>query len=151
MDALTLVLADDDDFAWLLGEAPAPRAMTAAADLAPTEVLRIVRPLPASWMIVVGGEIVGLVSLMDEPNAAREAEIGYGVAPSRWGEGWATRAVTALLPILTERGLAAVLASTSVDNPDSQRVLERNGFAQAGTRIDDEDGPLILWRRALVG
>ncbi len=149
MDELSLICADDGDFAWLLGEGPAPGTLTAVADIAPPEVLAIVRPLPASWMIVVGGEVVGLVSLMGEPDADREVEIGYGVAPSRWGQGLASRAVAALLPLLAERELNALRAATSVDNPASQLVLERNGFVRAGTRVDDEDGPLILWRRPL--
>jgi RimJ/RimL family protein N-acetyltransferase len=32
-----------------------------------------------------------------------------------------------------------------VDNPGSQRVLEKNGFVPDGTRDDPEDGPLRLW------
>jgi RimJ/RimL family protein N-acetyltransferase len=36
-------------------------------------------------------------------------------------------------------------AETSVDNPGSQRVLEKNGFAAIGTREDPEDGALINW------
>jgi RimJ/RimL family protein N-acetyltransferase len=42
-----------------------------------------------------------------------------------------------------------VNAETSVKNPSSQRVLERNGFARVGERVDEEDGPVIVWRREI--
>jgi RimJ/RimL family protein N-acetyltransferase len=39
-------------------------------------------------------------------------------------------------------------AETAVQNLASQRVLERNGFARASTRIDLEDGEVIGWTRS---
>ena len=43
-----------------------------------------------------------------------------------------------------------VNAETSIDNIASQRVLERNGFARVGERVDEEDGPLYCWRKVLA-
>ena len=147
MSDMQLELASDEDFQWLLGERAATRKVTAAPDLAPAEVLQIVRHLPANWLMIVADEIVGIIGLKSE--AEVEVEIGYGVAASRWGRGFASAAVIALLPILGERGVRTVHAETSVENPGSQRVLERSGFARMGERVDDEDGPLILWRREI--
>ena len=118
------------------------------------EVLEMLRGLansirptfaPASWLIVEGGEIVGLCSVIKLPTDAA-IDIGYGIAPSCRGRGAASRAVGALLDWArsVERVLA-VRAETWVDNPASQRVLERNGFARTGRRLDPEDGELICW------
>jgi RimJ/RimL family protein N-acetyltransferase len=55
-------------------------------------------------------------------------EIGYGLAPSARGHGYAAEAVIALLAIAAERGVTAVLADTEIDNIASQRTLERARF-----------------------
>lgn len=73
--------------------------------------------------------------------------IGYGVAPTRQGQGIASRAVADLLAwAKTDPRVTAVTAETAVDNPASQRVLQRNGFLRTGERVDVEDGPVIMWR-----
>ena len=148
MDALNLEPASDDDFRWLLGQIAATRPLRIAPELAPREVLDIVRQLPANWLIVAGGEIAGIIGLKTDDGD--KVEIGYGVAGSRQGRGYASRAVGALLPVLLARKVRVVTAETSVDNFGSQRVLERNEFERTGERVDDEDGPLYCWRRALA-
>lgn len=152
-----LIEADHDNFAALLrGEAPAPWRLC-DSPLAPPEVLAMlsrladcIRPIlsPAAWMIVEDGEIVGLISPTQPLDAAdRSLRIGYGVAPTRWGKGVATRAVTDLVAWAREDDrVRALTAETSVGNPASQTVLARNGFTAVGERVDSEDGPLILWR-----
>ena len=105
---------------------------------------------PAAWLIVEGGAVVGLLSLV-APYSQQTVRIGYGVAPDCCGRGIATRAVGALLAWAhKDPRVACVTAETNVDNIASQRVLERNGFARMGTRFDDEDGDLIVWQ-ALTG
>jgi RimJ/RimL family protein N-acetyltransferase len=101
---------------------------------------------PSAWIMVEGKEIVGLSSIVRPPEP-RGIHIGYGVAPSRWGRGIATRAIGGLLCwARNDPRLDWIGAETGVDNIGSQRVLERNGFQRTGTRIDEEDGPLICWR-----
>lgn len=57
-----------------------------------------------------------------------EAEIGYGIVPTRQGRGYATEAVNTLVSLaLTMPEVVAVVASTDADNVASQRVLERRG------------------------
>lgn len=148
MSVVELYRATDADFPWLLGQAAATRPLTVAPDLAPPPVLEIVRSLPANWLIVAGGEIVGIIGLKSDDGC--EVEIGYGIAASRQGRGLAGGAVAALLPILAKRDVTMVRAETSVDNRVSQRVLERNGFSRTGERIDDEDGPLYCWERRVL-
>ena len=152
-----LIEAKTQDFAALLrGEAPIPYRLADSA-VAPPEVLAMLAQLadqirmafnPSAWMIVEDGQIVGLISPTRPLDAAdRGLHIGYGVAPTRWGQGVATRAVADLAA--WARGddrVHALTAETSVDNPASQTVLTRNGFQIVGEREDSEDGPLILWR-----
>lgn len=152
-----LIEAKTEAFAALLrGDAPAPYRLC-DSPLAPPEVLAMLAQLadrigqtfrPSAWMIVEDGEIVGLISPTRPLDAAdRSLRIGYGVAPTRWGKGIATRAVTDLAAWAREDDrVRALTAETSVDNPASQTVLARNGFRRVGEREDAEDGPLICWR-----
>lgn len=148
MGDMHLELATDEDFEWLLGERRATRAVCVAPELAPSEVIAIVRRLPANWLMIVDDELVGIIGLKND--AGTEVEIGYGVAASRWARGLASAAVAALLPVLRERGVNMVRAETSVENPASQRVLERNAFDRVGERFDEEDGSLVMWQRELT-
>jgi RimJ/RimL family protein N-acetyltransferase len=63
-------------------------------------------------------------------------EVGYGLAPSARGQGYAAEAVVALLAVAAEHGLSKVIADTTLDNIASQRTLVRAGFRLVGT--DDE-------------
>ena len=152
-----LIEAKTQDFAALLrGEAPAPYRLC-DSPVAPPEVLAMLAELadriravfsPAAWMMVEDGQIVGLISPTRPLNAEdRSLHIGYGVAPTRWGQGVATRAVADLAAwAKADPRVHALTAETSVDNPASQTVLVRNGFLAVGEREDSEDGPLICWR-----
>lgn len=152
-----LIEAEAEDFAALLrGEAPAPYRLC-DSPLAPPEVLAMLAQLaegirllfaPAAWMMVEDGEIVGLISPTQPLNAAdRSLRIGYGVAPTRWGRGVATRAVADLTAwARADDRVRALTAETAIDNLASQKVLARNGFRITGERVDDEGGPLIQWR-----
>jgi RimJ/RimL family protein N-acetyltransferase len=146
-EGMYLQAATQEDFDWLIGIGKAERLLSVAPDLAPAEVLDIVRQLPASWLMVVSNEVVGIISLKSE--TSEFVEIGYGVAASRQGLGFASAAVAALLPILSDRGVSMATAETSIDNPASQKVLEKSGFIRASERLDDEDGPMIGWQRTL--
>jgi len=78
-------------------------------------------------------------------------EIGYGIAPSKRGNGYATSAVAAMVEAaVLDPSVDALTAETAVQNLASQAVLERNGFARASTRIDVEDGEVIGWARRLT-
>jgi len=75
-------------------------------------------------------------------------EIGYGIATACEGKGYASAAVAGLVEeAFSHIDVDAVLAETSVHNPASQRVLEKNRFHRIGERDDPEDGPLTRWRR----
>jgi RimJ/RimL family protein N-acetyltransferase len=102
-----------------------------------------------AWMVVAGGEVVGLCGYKHVPTGSGRVEIGYGVAATRRRRGHATRAVAAMLAAARRDGVRVVLAETVVDNLPSQGVLASNGFERVGSRSDPEDGELILWQIAL--
>ena len=154
-----IVPATSADFAALIsGQPPAPWRLVDDSAISPPEVLQMlsdladsIRPAfdPAAWLIVEGGEVVGLLSLV-RPIAGGEICIGYGVAPTRRGRGATTAALADLLEwARRDHRIERVIAETNHDNTASQRVLESNGFTRIGERVDEEDGALIVWQ-ALV-
>ena len=77
-----------------------------------------------------------------------QVEIGYGVAEAHEGKGYASAGVARMVEeAFAHGGVDAILAETSVHNPASQRVLEKNDFHKTGQREDPEDGLLIQWQR----
>ncbi|MFM8943699.1 MAG: GNAT family N-acetyltransferase [Actinomycetota bacterium] len=60
-------------------------------------------------------------------------EIGYGLAESARGNGYATEAVRALVDLAREHGATAVIAHTDAGNAASDRVLARVGFTRPST------------------
>ena len=152
---ISLHAMTDRDFAWLLGEGSrADGLVLCEGAIAPHEVTAMLRGVaakvsattdkPVAWLIAEDDEVVGMTSFT-KLGTDGLYEVGYGVAPSHEGRGVMTAAITALLPILAADGHAGLTAATSVDNPGSQRVLEKTGFVRTGTRDDPEDGALITW------
>ena len=64
--------------------------------------------------------------------ASGNVELGYWIARSFWGRGFATEAGLALVAIARALGLARLEASHFLDNPASGRVLEKLGFQSTG-------------------
>jgi RimJ/RimL family protein N-acetyltransferase len=151
-----LIEASDAHFAALIaGRAPEGLTVAEGGVEAP-EMLAMLRGLsaevgesfqPNAWMMVEGGEVVGLCSLVRTPYVGDTVMIGYGVAASRRQRGIATRAVAEFLAwARDDYRVAIVTAETAIDNVPSQRVLEANGFVRSGERTDEEDGELACWR-----
>lgn len=78
---------------------------------------------------------VGGVGFKGPPRDGR-VEIGYGLAPSARGQGYAGEALTALLVVSADLGVATVLADTTADNLPSQRTLVSAGFTLLGADDD---------------
>ena len=74
------------------------------------------------------GLVVGGIGFFGPPLGG-EAEIGYGIVPSRQGRGYATEAVQAMLAMAwADSRVRTVVAGTDPGNAASQRVLEKAGF-----------------------
>ena len=74
--------------------------------------------------------LVGSCGLGRRPSGA--VELGYWIARTSWGRGFATEAGRALVDIARTLGLAQLEASHFIDNPASARVLEKLGFESTG-------------------
>jgi RimJ/RimL family protein N-acetyltransferase len=157
---VVLIEATDTDFRWMLGEHCCQNGLKLPeGGVDDPVVLGVVRAITmrlhdagsrASWLVVCNGEVVGLCSYR-RPPTDRCVEIGYGIAPSKRGNGYATSAVAAMVEAaVLDPSVDALTAETAVQNLASQAVLERNGFARASTRIDVEDGEVIGWARRLT-
>lgn len=156
---IELVEVCDDDFEWMLGRKGARNGLTLAkGGVDDRAVLTILRAMTvrlheggsyASWMVTCNAVVVGLCSYKRPPSGGC-TEIGYGIAPSQRGKGYATQAVALMIEIASaDPSLDTLTAETAVTNLASQVVLQRNGFTQTGTRFDAEDGEVTVWGKHL--
>ena len=90
------------------------------------------------WLITSDGHVIGDCGTFGPPDGAGQVEIGYGLASSSRGHGYATEAVRALCSWLFADGGTAVITAVTVahGNLPSRRVLEKVGF----TVTDESDG-----------
>lgn len=75
------------------------------------------------------GLAIGGVGFMGAPDG-NVVEIGYGLAPSARGHGYATEALAGLVQIAADLGVTTIRADTDVGNVASQRTLENAGLHQ---------------------
>lgn len=109
-------------------------------------------PLNYFWwtprLIVVDKLIVGMCGFKNLPTEDNSVEIGYGIIPSQQRKGFATRAVELLLKeAFSQIEIKSVIAHTALSNYPSQKVLQKNGFIQQGSKIDSDDGEILIWKK----
>ena len=63
-------------------------------------------------------------------------EVGYGLAPSARGHGYAAEALTAMCELAAGLGVSTLVARTEVGNEPSRKTLLRAGFTEE--RVEDE-------------
>jgi len=78
---------------------------------------------------------IGGIGFKGQPRGGR-VEVGYGLAPSARGHGYAAEALKAILNVAAEHGVSHVVAQTDENNVASQRTLERAGLRRVGTERD---------------
>jgi aminoglycoside 6'-N-acetyltransferase len=119
----------------------APYPLTAAEALVQEMVHR--QPSDPGWTQIgielrSTGELVGDVAF--ERRDAREAAVGYTLAPAHWGNGYATEAVGAVVAHgLDVLGHGVIVAEVLADNAASIAVLTRLGFERDGTTAGGDD------------
>jgi RimJ/RimL family protein N-acetyltransferase len=101
---------------------------------------------PRCWIAVekASGEFIGgfaLETAADGP--VDEAELGYRLRPSAWGNGYASEGARALIDKgFGAFGLRRIWAQTMAVNLASRRVMEKAGLAYVRTFHLDWDDPL---------
>lgn len=78
-------------------------------------------------------QLIGTCTLFKIDQQCRRAELGYGIAPEFWRQGFMTEAVSALLDFgFSELNLNRVEADIDPRNLASGRSLEKLGFLREG-------------------
>lgn len=110
-----------------------PHADTADAVRPVAQPAAFVGEPGGSFLILLGGEVVGECGWLGGPDENGVAEIGYGLAGSVRGRGLGTEAV-GVLAAWAERQPAVrrLTADVLVGNEPSRRLLIRLGFAEQG-------------------
>ncbi|SIN20064.1 GNAT family N-acetyltransferase [Micromonospora cremea] len=99
-------------------------------------------------VLAESGDLVGRVNLVDVTDGT--AELGYRIGERAAGRGVATAAVEAVCRLAADDyRLASLTAVTTLDNPASQAVLARTGFAVTG-EIQVDRRPGLRYERRLV-
>ncbi len=85
------------------------------------------------WRERSSEELVGYVGLnRDEVEGQPVVEVGWSIAPARWGEGFAPEAARAAVAWGFERcGLQRIVSFTLPENARSRRVMEKIGMTYA--------------------
>jgi RimJ/RimL family protein N-acetyltransferase len=104
------------------------------------------------WAVEVAasGEFVGFAGLdpVDEDLPFRGIEIGWRLARSAWGNGYATEAAQAVLAYgFGALELPEILAVTAAENMRSQAVMRRLGMThEPAYDFTDGEGPQVVFR-----
>ncbi|KAJ4809709.1 Acyl-CoA N-acyltransferases (NAT) superfamily protein [Rhynchospora pubera] len=111
--------------------------------------------LPHPWYraICIDNTPVGSISVKPAPGEDRHrASIGYRLAYDYWGKGIATEALKLTIKAAFEEldHLERLEAIADVDNPASQRVLEKAGFKEEGilrkyVRLKGETRDMVMF------
>lgn len=144
-DTVELRTIEREDAAFLTGLLNDPRVRRDIGSYAPLNEVQerewidsLGESAGVRLLVAVDGGPVGTVGL-DEPNEVwGTTELGYMIDPDRWGNGYATEAVSlACRYAFAERRLEKVYARVYETNPASRRVLEKVGFVEEG-RLREE-------------
>lgn len=90
--------------------------------------------------------VIGFGGFKGAPDAEGMVEIGYGVAPSYQGRGYATQAAQALVNFaFTSPQVRVVCAHTAPEENASTSVLTKIGMRYIGVVHDPHDGDIWRW------
>ncbi|HYR22877.1 MAG TPA: GNAT family N-acetyltransferase [Chthoniobacterales bacterium] len=94
--------------------------------------------------------LIGMCGFTAPPDSDGVAEIGYGIAPSYQGKGYATEVANALIDFASrDKSVRLLRAHTLAETNASTRVLEKCGFTKTADTVDPENNlPVWRWERA---
>ena len=79
--------------------------------------------------IFLEDKLIGLLN--DTEISGKTIEVGYAFHPDYWGKGYATEALSAVIPHLFSAGFDEVIAGAFECNPASLRVMEKSGMKKS--------------------
>lgn len=90
--------------------------------------------------------LVGLLILAFDAGDPDQSicHVGYLLAESAWGRGYATELVTGLIEVLQRNGPMTIIGGVGKENVGSARVLEKAGFRMSAELSDDETSMFLF-------
>ena len=86
--------------------------------------------------IFLNGKLIGLLN--DTEINGKTIEVGYAIHPDYWGKGYATEALTAVIPYLFSVGFEEVIAGAFECNTASLRVMKKSGMKRSNLKGEIE-------------
>lgn len=137
-----LAFRDDARYSLYLPHIPRPFTRADAEAFVATNMSEPWDRFP-TYAVTLGGSLIGTVNFSIEDT---DAMLGYTIGRLWWGHGYAAEAARAALDAaIATCGLTRIWAATDARNMRSQRVLEKLGMVQVGTRdeVRDRDGSVV--------
>jgi [ribosomal protein S5]-alanine N-acetyltransferase len=107
--------------------------------------------LPYLFVFRSDQALVGFGGFKSVPDSKRTVEIGYSVAPSYQGRGFATSVAQQFIKIAFESKLVdCVCAHTLPEHNASTRVLEKCGMIKVSKAVDPDVGNVWRWEIGAV-
>ncbi len=98
------------------------------------------------------GMLIGSGGFKGPPLYNGEVEIGYEIAPTYQGQGFATEAARAWVDFaFSDPMVRCVIAHTMAEENASNHLLHKIGFQWMGEEVDLEDSKYWVFRRQKVG
>jgi RimJ/RimL family protein N-acetyltransferase len=98
------------------------------------------------------GQLIGNCGIRKDTPDARQADIGYELAPDYWGQGYATEAARAVVRFgFSELRVHRIWADCVADNVGSTRVLEKIGMRREGHLRENQYYKGRWWDTLLYG
>ena len=86
--------------------------------------------------IFLDNVLIGMLN--DTEISGKTIEVGYAFYPDYWGKGYATEALSTVIPFLFSAGFDEVIAGAFECNPASLRVMEKSGMKRSNLKGEVE-------------
>jgi RimJ/RimL family protein N-acetyltransferase len=136
-----------------LGFADPDDILGGSADLVRWRLAQIAaNPAEEPWLVraIVDraeGVAVGYVNFHAPPDERGMVEIGYTIVPSRRRQGYASEAADGMWRWAAEHGARVLRASISPDNEPSLALINKAGFVEVGSQMDEIDGLELIFEK----
>jgi RimJ/RimL family protein N-acetyltransferase len=126
-----LTVINDEGVVRNLARAPWPYTMADAMEFAARPQEKLLPHFFITLPSATGAKLIGSIGL---GRLGEDVELGYWIGRKWWGQGYASEAARAVLPLARALGHRRVVGSHFADNPASGRVLAKAGFKPSGLR-----------------